>query len=233
MTSSTANLYVGSVIAAGAVLLYTAMPEVSNVNLTCALLASTAFLSVFKLRLPLGYGSSTMTMAYTVDFVALILQEFELALWLGAIAVVLQCTIRVKNRQPIHRAAFSAATVTIAIELAGMVWRGLGGHLADSTLTATLLPLTASVATYYIVNTTLVVGAIAATSQVSLTKAWSPEFWWAAPSYLASAAIAVLAALAIVNGAWIWLPAAAVPLFVCYRFYGNRWSRMAPASISR
>ena len=105
--------------------------------------------------------------------------------------------------------------------------------LADATLTATLLPLTASVATYYIVNTTLVVGAIAATSQVSLAEAWSPEFWWAAPSYLASAAIAVLAALAIVNGAWIWLPAAAVPLFVCYRLYGNRWSRMAPASVSR
>ena len=76
--------------------------------------------------------------------------------------------------------------------------------LADATLTATLLPLTASVATYYIVNTTLLVGAIA-----------------------------VLASLAIVNGAWIWLPAAAVPLFVCYRLYGIRWRGMAPASISR
>jgi hypothetical protein len=220
--------YVGAVIAAGAVLLVALAPrELQNPVVAAALLVATLVLSVFKLRLPLGNGVSTMSMAYAVDFVALIVEGANLAMFLGAIGVLIQCTVRVRRRQPIHRAAFSAAAVVIAVQLAGWGWSALGGSVTDLTLTATLLPLMACAITYYIVNTSLVVGAIAATSSISPARAWNPEFWWSAPAYLVSAVIAVLVALAIVNGVVVLLPIVASPLYLCYRGYRRRWTGIA------
>ena len=89
-------------------------------------------LSIFKLRLPLGNGVSTMSMAYAVDFVALIIEGANLAMFLGAIGVLIQCTVRVRRKQPIHRAAFSAAAVIIAVQVAGWGWTALGGSLTDA-----------------------------------------------------------------------------------------------------
>ena len=63
-----------------------------------------------------------MSMAYAVDFVALIIEGANLAMLLGAIGVLIQCTVRVRRKQPIHRAAFSAAAVIIAVQVAGMGW---------------------------------------------------------------------------------------------------------------
>ena len=219
--------YVGAVIAAGAVLLVALAPrELQNPVVAAALLVTTLVLSVFKIRLPLGNGVSTMSMAHAVDFVALIVEGASLAMFLGAIGVLIQCTVRVRRRQPIHRAAFSAAAVVIAVQLAGWGWTALGGSVTTLTLTTTLLPLVACAITYYIVNTSLVVGAIAVTSSVSPARAWNPEFWWSAPAYLFAAVIAGLVALAIVNGVIVLLPIVASPLYACYRGYRRRWTGM-------
>ena len=232
--------YVGAVIVAGAVLLVALAPrELQNPILAAALLATTLVLSVFKLRLPLGNGVSTMSMAYAVDFVALIVEGASLAMFLGAIGVLIQCTVRVRRRQPIHRAAFSAAAVVIAVQLAGWGWTVLGGSVTNLTLTTTLLPLMACAITYYIVNTSLIVGAIAVTSSISPARAWNPEFWWSAPAYLLSAFLAAVVALAIVNDVVVLLPLVAAPLYACYRAYQKRWNDMeiavrtsvAPATI--
>ena len=83
---------------------------------------------------------------------------------LGAIGVLIQCTVRVQRKQPIHRAAFSAAAVVIAVQLAGMGWRALGGDLTQLSLANTVLPLAVCAITYFAVNTGLVAGAIAVTS---------------------------------------------------------------------
>ena len=234
MTFLTPRLYVGAVIAAGAGLLLSLAPrELENPIVAGALLVSTLVLSVFKLRLPLGNGVSTMSMAYAVDFVALIIEGANLAMFLGAIGVLIQCTVRVRRKQPIHRAAFSAAAVIIAVQVAGWGWTALGGSLTTLTMTTTVLPLMACAITYFIVNTSLVVGAIAVTSSVSPAKAWNPEFWRSAPAYLVSALVAGLVVLAITNGVFFLLPLVASPLYVCYRGYRRRWTEMATALLNR
>jgi hypothetical protein len=228
------RLYVGAVIAAGAALLvYLAPRELHNPLMAGALLVSTLLLSTFKVRLPLGNsGISTMSMAYAVDFVALIVEGANLAMLLGAIGVLIQCTVRVRRKQPIHRAAFSAAAVVIAVQVAGMGWSALGGSLTQLTVTSTLLPLMVCAITYFIVNTSLVVGAIAVTSSVSPRQAWNPEFLKSAPAYLVSALVAGLVALAIINGVAVLLPIVASPLFACYRIYQKRWTEMAKALVA-
>ena len=175
MNSISPRLYIGAVIAAGVgLLVYLAPRHLENPVIAGALLVTTLVLSIFKIRLPLGNGVSTMSMAYAVDFVALIIEGANLAMFLGAIGVLIQCTVRVRRKQPIHRAAFSAAAVIIAVQMAGWGWRALGGSLTTLTLTSTLLPLMVCAITYFIVNTSLVVGAIAVSSSVSPARALEP-----------------------------------------------------------
>jgi hypothetical protein len=219
-----ARIYVGAVIAAGAGLLAALAPRALHYPLVAAaLLAATVGLSVFKVRLPLDNGVSTMSLAYAVDFAALMIEGASLAMFLGAVGVLIQCTVRVRRRQPVHRAAFSAAAVIIAVQLAGVGWTTLGGSLSELTLATTVLPLIAAALTYFIVNTALIVGAIAVTSWVSPARAWNPEFWWTAPAYLLSAVVAGLVALSILHGVVYLLPIAASPLYACYRAYVRRW----------
>ncbi len=235
MTSiSASRLYIGAVIAAGiGLLVYFAPRDLQNPLLAGALLASTLVLSVWKLRLPLGNGVSTMSMAYAVDFVALIMEGANLAMLLGAIGVLIQCTVRVHRKQPIHRAAFSAAAVVIAVQVAGTGWKALGGSVTNLTLMTTVLPLVVCAITYFAVNTSLVVGAIAVTTSASPRRAWSPEFLRAAPAYLAAAMVAGMVAFAILNDVVELLPIVASPLLMVYRGYYVRWSAMAAAVLGR
>jgi hypothetical protein len=227
--SLTRKAYLAAVIAAGAgLLMYLAPQGIHNPMTAAGLLAMTVVLSVFKLRLPLGKGVSTMSMAYTVDFIALIVDEVSLAMVLGAIGVLVQCTLRVHRKQPVHRTAFSAAAVIIAVQISGWGWRTLGGSLTDVTIGTTAVPLMVSAIVYFIVNTSLIAGAIALTGSA---RAWNPEFLKTAPAYVVSAIVAGLVALAMLHGVIFLLPVVASPLLVCYRAYNKRWTAMAAALV--
>ena len=226
------RLYVGAVIAAGAGLLAYFVPrEISNPAVTGALLAATIVLSVFKLRLPLGNGHSTMSMAYVVDFVALMVEGANVAMLLAAVGVLVQCTVRVQRRQPIHRAAFSAAAVVISVQAAGWGWRALGGSLTELNMADTVLSLAVVTITYFAVNTGLVAAAIAVTNPAP-ARTLTPAFLSTAPSYVVSALVAALVGMAMIHGVYLLLPLVASPLFVCYRAYSKRWAA-AMANLAR
>ena len=231
---SGSRLYVAAVIAAGlGLLLFLAPRELRNPGLAAGLLASTVFLSVFKLKLPLGsHGVSTMSMAYVVDFIALLVEGASVAMLFGAIGVLIQCTVRVGRKQPIHRAAFSAAAVVIAVQLAGWGWNALGGNLTQLSVAATVLPLMVCAITYFAVNTGLVAGAIAVTSDNPM-RALNPEFLRTAPAYLVAAAVAGLVGVAMLHGVVFLAPLVASPLYVCYRGYQKRWAEMATAMLNQ
>src|SRR5688572_14350053 len=129
------SVYVGAVIVSGAALLVQFAPrEYPNPYLAVSLLISALVLSAFKLRLPLGRGNSTMSMAYAVDFVALVASGPALAMVIAAAGVVLQCTVRVKRTQPLHRAAFSVSSVVIAVQAAGWAWQAFGGSATSPSI---------------------------------------------------------------------------------------------------
>jgi PAS domain S-box-containing protein len=176
-------------------------------------------LSVFKLRLPLSRSNSTMSMAYAVDFAALMMVSADLAMVVAAAGVLTQCTVNVKRRQPVYRTAFSVASVIIAVHVAGWVWTVLGGTVNGSGIYLLVMPLSAAAMTYFAVNTMLVAGAIALSSGVSTLREWNREFFWSAPAYFLSAAVAAMVTLALTHGAYILLPLAASPLYLSYRAY--------------
>ncbi len=214
------RVYVGGVITTGAALLIQFAPlEYPQPWLAVALLTAALILSAFKLRLPLGRGNSTMSMAYAVDFVALVSAGPDLAMVIAAAGVVLQCTVRVRRSQPLHRAAFSVASVVIAVQAAGWAWRALGGVANSASLDSLVVPLSAAATTYFAVNTALVAGAIALSSAVSAARQWYREFFWSAPAYFLSAAVAGRVAMVIAYQQYVLMPLVASPLYLSYRAY--------------
>src|SRR3954464_14773133 len=131
-------MYVAAGIVPGGALLWTLAPRAyPNPTLAALLLVAAVALSLFKLRLPLNDGVSTMTLAYTVDFVALLAGDANLAMVIAAAAVFGQCTARVRKAPPVHRVAFSIAAVVIAVRAAGVVWALLDGSVLALGLTTT------------------------------------------------------------------------------------------------
>jgi signal transduction histidine kinase/CheY-like chemotaxis protein len=214
------TVYVGTVITTGAVLLAQFAPrEYPHPFLAITLLAAALILSAFKLRLPLGRGNSTMSMAYAVDFVALVSVGPDLAMIIAAAGVVLQCTVRVRRSQPLYRAAFSVASVVIAVQVAGLAWQAFGGSTQAPSFSTLVVPLSAAATTYFAVNTALVAAAIALSSAVSAARQWYREFFWSAPAYFLSAAVAGMVALVMAYEAWMLMPLVASPLYISYRAY--------------
>jgi PAS domain S-box-containing protein len=221
------GLYVGCVIAFGAALLVRFTPHTyPNPWLTIALICSSLLLSSFKLRLPLGRGVSTMSMACAADLVALMILGPNVAMISASTSVLFQCTWRVRRSQPLYRAAFSVASVAITVQAVGWIWRELGGNVAAPSLRTMVVPLLAICAGYFLVNTGLVATAVGLTNRESPVRAWYREFFWSGPSYFLSGAAAGVISLIIASDAYILLPLAFVPLYVSYRAYHQSLERI-------
>jgi signal transduction histidine kinase/ActR/RegA family two-component response regulator len=213
-------VYVTAVIAAGTFILIQSAPRhYPRPFVALTLLAATLILSAFKLRLPLGRGNSTMTMAYAVDFTALIVGGPDLAMVIAAAGVIVQCTVRVRRTQPLHRIAFSVASVVIAVQAAGIAWQLFGGSSNLMFVSEMVAPLSAAATAYFAVNTTLVACAIALSTAVPVASQWYREFFWSAPAYFLSAAVGGTGALVIAYNAYEFLPLVATPLYLSYRAY--------------
>jgi hypothetical protein len=228
--SLSTRLYIGAVIAAGAVVLGTFAPrDLSQPLLALTFLAAMIVVSLFKLRLPLGDGQSTMSMAYVVDFAVIATAGADLAMAIAAAGTVVQCTVNVRKRQPWYRTAFSVATVVLAVRTAGLTFAAFGGTSEGPMGLAAVLPLVAAAVPYFAINTGLVAAAIALSSGVSPVRCWTQNFLSTAPSFFAAAAVVAGIEIAMTRDAYFLLASAALPTALCHLAYAA-WFRKLTAS---
>ena len=223
-------LYVGVVIAAGIGLLASFGPVAAPpVMLTATLVAAMLVVSYFKLRLPLAHGHSTISMAFAVDFVALLTVGADVAMIIAALGVLVQCFVRVRRKQPLYRAAFSVATVVISVKTAGFVWTALNGGLTQFGLVSTVVPLAVMAVAYFAVDAGLVAGAIALSSGLKPSRDVQP-FLATAPGYVLAATIAIAVTVMLRQQDYTLMPLAAAPMLACHLAYDALFRRMAARS---
>src|SRR3954447_5000087 len=166
---SGAQMYVAVVTLAGIVLLARFFPTTcSRPWMLASLIAFSCLTSLWKVTLPLALTSgSTLSVSYAADLMALLLLGPNHAMVVAVAGAWTQCTFRVKEPYPWYRTAFSIAAEAITIQATGVVY----GALADTSI---LMPLgilarglVAAIATYFLVNTGLVAGAIGLSSRRS------------------------------------------------------------------
>ena len=224
------KLYVAAVLGLGAMALGSITPQdVPSPALALTWLAAMTVVSLFKLRLPLQRGNATMSMAYVIDFIVIVTAGVDLAMIVAASGVLVQCTARVRRRQPWYRTAFSIATVALAVKTAGLIWSGLGGSIAQPGIASTAVTLACAVAAYFAVNTGLVLGAIVFSSGAGSRRA-STYFVRTAPAFLVAAGTAVVMQILVSREAYLFLPGALTPILVCYFAYGAWFRRVADSN---
>lgn len=223
------RIYLGSVIAAGAVALAAFAPRATTPPmLALTFLAAMLLVSLFKLRIPLGRGESTLSMAYMIDFTVLVAAGADLAVAVAALGVLVQCTVKVRRRQPWYRTAFSMAAVVLGVAAAGWAVDAFG---SSSGATVTPMVLLVAALIYFAVNSGLVATAVALSTQQSPLRCWLHGFLRTAPSCLAAAGIVGFISFLITTNAYVLLASTAVPLVVCHLAYAVWFRRIATRAV--
>lgn len=220
-----ARVYIGAVIAAGTLALGTAVPgPLPEPLLTLPFVAAMIVVSLFKLRLPLGDGHSTLSMAPVVDFAAIATIGPGAAMAIAAAGVIVQCLARVRRHQPWYCTAFSVAAVVLAVYAAGLVWAAAGETPSAVALLAAAMP-------YFAINSGLVAAAIALSGGTSLLRCWT-RLAATAPSMFAGAAMVAAVEVATGGDAYLLLGAVALPAALCHAAHAAWFRRPMRAAVA-
>ncbi|MES1257695.1 MAG: HD-GYP domain-containing protein, partial [Acidobacteriota bacterium] len=213
-----ARLYWIFFIALGPVIVLAAYfawhPREENLTKLGLYLAAAVGASGFKIKLPGVFG--TLSMNYLFIIVALLELQLESALCIGVCSVLAQTLIRPRAKPVWEQVLFSASSIPLPILVA---WVVLQVHpIAEIDPTRCLALVSASMV-YFLVNTWVVAGIIALTTNRSAFEVWRENLIWTSPQYLAGGAIA--GALHLINRfvPWQGLLLSGPPLYLVYRSY--------------
>jgi len=226
--SIAARIYVGAVLAAGAIVLLLFAPHaIAHPLLFAALLLCSSIASALKVSLPLASSGSTMSVSYAVDFASLLMLGADATMFVAAASAWSQCTFRTKSRSEPYRTLFSMASLVLTVKVAGGIYTWLGGPSPQQlfspfsmfSLAALTKPLVGAATGYFVCNTALIASAIALSTRQPIMKVWNENFLWSAPSYFVGAGAAGVAASVIDRGGYWMAALLAAPLYLTYRTY--------------
>jgi signal transduction histidine kinase/ActR/RegA family two-component response regulator len=219
--SAGAKTYVFAVMIAGAVVTAIWFPtDITHPWLFAALLATSCFTSLLKVNLPIPLASgSTLSVSYAANLTALLLLGGPLALVIALIGVWTQCTFNVRRRQPWYRTVFSIAGEALTMVATASAYRMLGGPLLPVDLATLAKPLVGAITAYFIVNTGLIAGAIALTSNRRTWDVWLDDFSWSGASFMVAGTAGAGAAIVIARG-HLWTAILMIaPVYLTYKTY--------------
>jgi diguanylate cyclase (GGDEF)-like protein/putative nucleotidyltransferase with HDIG domain len=215
-------------IALGAVVVASAMSslEFTRPGLFAVLLVLSVVSSALKVDMPLGVGSSCVSLSYAVDFTALLLLGPAPTMLIAVTSGWSQCTFRMQERNPAYKTLFSMATLAVSVAAAGATYTGFGGTYG-SLPASPLQPLMAAAMIYFLVNSFAVAAAFALSRGRAVLRVWHDNFLWAISSYVVGT-IAAGIAVEVFNSAGQWHTSLAfVPLGLTYRTYRIYLKRIA------
>jgi signal transduction histidine kinase/CheY-like chemotaxis protein len=176
--------------------------------------------SMWKVNLPIPLASgSTLSVSYAADLMTLLLLGPEAAMVVAVAGAWLQCTVRVKRPYPAYRTVFSMAAEAITMGVTGIAYLWFGGVLAPSEFPQLARPLVATIGTYFLVNTGLIAGAIASTSDRSWWKVWRDDFLWSGASFMVAGTAGAAAAVVIARREHWKAALMLAPVYLTYRTY--------------
>jgi signal transduction histidine kinase/ActR/RegA family two-component response regulator len=216
-----ARIYVTIVVASAAVWLGLTVPTtVPDPVLFISLAVFACVTSMWKVTLPIAVANgSTLSASYAAIMTSLLLLGPRHAAPIGVAAAIMQCCYKPKAPYPIYRTIFSAAAFGITISVTGAVYMVLGGVTPPAASFALAKPLVGAIGTYFLVNTSLVAGAIALSSNRTFAETWGRDFLLSAANFMVAGSAGALTAMVVQRGEhWIAVVLVA-PIYLTYRSY--------------
>jgi signal transduction histidine kinase/ActR/RegA family two-component response regulator len=216
-----AQVFVSAIILAGTAALIASLPRTyPDPVLFASLLALACVTSAWKVTLPMSLSSgSTLSVSYAADLMALLLLGTGPAVVVAVAGAWMQCTFRVKRSYPLYRTAFSMSGEAITMVATGAAYTALGGALGVLDVSDVAKPLVGAIATYFLVNTSLIAGAIALSSDRTWWRVWHDEFVWSAPSFMVAGSAGAVAAIVVQRGEHWKALLLIAPVYLTYRTY--------------
>lgn len=216
-----ARVYIAAVILAGAYGLVLFFPQTYPPPLLfCTLVLLAGLTSSWKVNIPIPIANgATLSVSYAANVMALLLLGPSHAVVIALAGVWTQCRYKQKQPYPLYRTLFSCAAVVITMIATGVAYVWLGGPVRQLTADALAKPLVVAIATYFLVNTGLIAGAISLTTGRSLIQTWRQEFMWLAASFMAAGTAGALAAVVVERGEHWKALLLAAPIYLTYRTY--------------
>jgi signal transduction histidine kinase/ActR/RegA family two-component response regulator len=218
---SPAQLYVAGVIVVGASTVVAFFPSTYPQPALFALLILAACLtSLWKVNLPIATTSgSTLSVSYAANLMALLLLGPQSAVIVAAAGVWTQCTYKARHPYPLYRTVFSTAAEVITMAATGVVYQQLGGPTGPQDVVGVAKPLVGAIATYFLVNTSLVAAAIALSSSRTFFAVWRDDFLWSGASFMAAGSAGAIAAVVVGRGEHWKAILLIAPIYLTYRTY--------------
>jgi signal transduction histidine kinase/CheY-like chemotaxis protein len=162
---------------------------------------------------------STLSVSYSANLMTLLLLGPQLAVIASVAGAWTQCYYRASEPAPVHRTLFSMSTAAITMAASGVVYQALGGLFAPTDVLALARPLVGAISVYFIVNTTLVAGAVGMATKRTMFETWRHDFLWSGASFMVAGTAGAVAAVVITRGE-MWKAAIIVaPVYLAYRTY--------------
>ena len=221
-----ARVYVGAVIVLGAAIVAGLLPSLQfpHPSLFAGLFALSVISSALKVDLPVGVGSSCISLSYAVDFTALLLLGPAPTVLIATASAWSQCTFRMKQRNPAYKTIFSMACLAVTVAATARVYTVLGGTYGQL---ASLQALMGAAMAYFLVNSAAVAAAFALANRRPVFEVWHDNFLWSITSYVVGAVAAGIAVEVWQRiGQWE-ASLALLPLCLTYRTYRIYLDRIA------
>ncbi len=216
-----ARVYVTLVVALGAVWLAVSVPTTfADPVMFVSLAVFACVTSVWKVNLPIAVANgSTLSVSYAANLTSLLLLGPQHAALIAVAGAITQCRYKAKAEYPSYRTIFSAAAAGITMLTTGAVYMMLGGTTPPTAGLAVAKPLVGAIGTYFLVNTSLIAGAIALSSNRTFAETWGRDFLWSAASFMVAGTAGALTAMVVQRGEhWIAVVLVA-PIYLTYRSY--------------
>src|SRR3954469_7828712 len=216
-----AQIYVGVVVAAGAVCLVLSVPtRIADPVLFVSLAVFACVTSVWKVNLPIAVANgSTLSVSYAANLTSLLLLGPYHATLIAVAGAITQCRYKARAEYPLYKTIFSAAATAITMAATGLVYMMLDGTTPPTATFAVAKPLVGAIGTYFLFNTSLVAGAIALSSNRTFAETWGRDFLWSAASFMVVGTAGALTAMVVQRGEhWVALVLVA-PIYLTYRSY--------------
>jgi diguanylate cyclase (GGDEF)-like protein/putative nucleotidyltransferase with HDIG domain len=213
-----AKRFVTAVVATGAALLLLHLLNLtfSQPLLFLTLMGLSMAAGRMTVALPFTVGVSTMSVAYAIDFLAMLLVGPNATIYIAAAGGFTQCQLN-WPRKPLYETLFNMAMLVVTVQVAGSVFTLM--ETPHGTGLAMARPLVGAALAYFVVYTFLAARAVALPANQNTIATWKADFLWSVTNYLVAAGAAGLAAWVLDSIGFWTVSLILAPVYVTYRTY--------------
>src|SRR5262249_36221873 len=153
-----ARFVVAAVILGGGTLLLLSFARGAflHPSLLCSLILLSIGVHTFKVEVPVGRSSHTLSVGYAVSFASLLMLGPGAATWVTMAGGWAECTFRMKSRGPWYQTAFAMSCLSLSMEAAARTLAWTGGQGLVGPADVAIRSLVASALVYFLINSFLI-----------------------------------------------------------------------------